>query len=117
MIALLSHLDTLILKILGEPPCYVMQSALYLYCLGGYMCIMYYVYEHCTYSTTYLQVTLPHGIRGNAYGLITQTNLYKLQLFYLLNSYALHFEFITIYNMNIFNCYLSVLPCVSFPLY
>ena len=77
---------------------------------------MYYVYEHCTYMIIHLQVALPHGIRGNTYGLISQTNLCKLQPFYLLNSYALHLQFITIYNMTIFNCYLSVLLCVSVPL-
>ena len=49
---------------------------------------MYYVYEHCTYTTTHCQVPLPCGKRGNTYGLLGQTNLYKLQIFYLLNSYA-----------------------------
>ena len=58
--------------------CYVRQVALCFNCLGEKVCIVYYVYEHCTYTATHLQVPLPHGIRGNAYGLISQTNLYKL---------------------------------------
>ena len=30
------------------------------------------------HNSGHLQVHLPHGIGGNAYGLISQTNLYKL---------------------------------------
>ena len=75
---------------------------------------MYYVYEHL--HNYLFSGSLTSCNRGNTYVLITQTNLIKLQIFCLLISYAFHLWFTNIHNITIFNCYLSMLPCVSFPL-
>ena len=61
-------------------------------------------------SLTYLQ------IMGSIHVLTIQTNLYKLQLFYLFILKVLHLFFMVNYNINICNSYLSVLLCTSFPL-
>ena len=87
-----SHWDPLILRIPDKPPCYVRAGcAMFQLSRGisGNCVLCVRALHQCT--TTHLQVPLTScDIRGNAYGLITQTNLHKLQLFYLLNSYALH---------------------------
>ena len=50
--------------------------------------------------------------KGSTYVLTTQTNLYKLQLFYLLNSYALHLQ-LTTYTIGTYLTVTYLCYCVS----